>query len=751
MNKIYGIFLYTFIASAFFISCKPDLDNKWDPYEHPMSLVLMQNETNISYNGVFNASYIRAQKSTSATFTIKNTGADRLVISSIALSGEGADQFGIDTTSTDMTVSGRKSTTFDLICKPDSIGIKTSTVTINSNDPDHKAFTFTVSENGFNSFGTLLCDEGKLYNPQGIGVDADGNVYVADTGNNRIQKFAADGSFLSAWGTYGSAFNEYEYNMEELEDTAGQFSAPVGIAVSANGDNYVADYGNYRIQKFNGSGQYFTGWYCYIDSIYSNLKPGAIAIDSGGNVYIVSSGGYYDTPIIKFDPTGSLLTSWGGYGTGDGQFTGPSGVAVSGSNTVYVVDSSNYNIQKFSSDGAFISKWGSTGGSDGTFDVPISIALDSSENVYVGDHGRNDIQKFDSDGNFILKFGGDIEYPDGIALYNDTFVYVTDYLNDRIMIYNTAGVYQTKWETDKTGNGKLNGPNGIAVDSSGNIYVADTLNHRVQKFDFGRNFLGWWGYNGTSTGWHTSGAGASGSSDGQFNEPVGIAVDADDYIYVTDCGNNRVQKFNSIGVFQTKWGTYGTGDGQMSHPKGIAIDNSGSIYVADTWNNRIQQFDLTGLYLTKWGAYGWGEGQFNTPVDIAIGSAGNVYVADSYNRRIQIFDSAGNYLSQWVVWPDPRSDGINYYDPIGLSCPSGLEIDNTGNVYIVDEFNKILVIGPDGTLKVKWDNKIFGGVLTILESNSGGSRLTGIAMSPSGRMYMADFEKCLVIEFVPDL
>ena len=94
--------------------------------------------------------------------------------------------------------------------------------------------------------------------------------------------------------------------------------------------------------------------------------------------------------------------------------------------------------------------------------------------------------------------------------------------------------------------------------------------------------------------------GQQGTSNGRFNQPLGITVDfAGTAAYVTDSGNNRVQKFDLNGTFLTKWGTSGTGNGQFSAPYGIAIDSAGDVYVADTGNSRIQRFSPTGTFIAE--------------------------------------------------------------------------------------------------------------------------------------------------------
>ncbi|PYN82856.1 MAG: hypothetical protein DMD97_00165, partial [Candidatus Rokuibacteriota bacterium] len=104
----------------------------------------------------------------------------------------------------------------------------------------------------------------------------------------------------------------------------------------------------------------------------------------------------------------------------------------------------------------------------------------------------------------------------------------------------------------------------------------------------------------------------------------------------------RVQKFDASGTFLAAWGSSGSGNGQFGYPLGVATDASGNVYVADPYNFRIEKFDASGTFLTAWGSQGSGDGQFALPLSgfpwgVATDASGNVYVADKYNHRIQKF------------------------------------------------------------------------------------------------------------------
>ncbi len=182
-----------------------------------------------------------------------------------------------------------------------------------------------------------------------------------------------------------------------------------------------------------------------------------------------------------------------------------------------------------------------------------------------------------------------------------------------ILLPSDSYLYINKWGSKGSGNGQFVGPEGIAVDSSGNVYVSDNGNNRIQKFDNNGNFITKWDFKGSDVI--------------QLDKPEGIAVDSSHNVYVTDYSSNSIIKCDSNGKLITKWIT--------TNPEDIAIDKSGYVYVTDY--HGILKFDGNGKLITKWGSYGTSNGQFIGSGGIAINSSGYVYVTDGDNNRIQVF------------------------------------------------------------------------------------------------------------------
>ncbi|MGA7276106.1 MAG: hypothetical protein WBX14_14765 [Candidatus Udaeobacter sp.] len=261
--------------------------------------------------------------------------------------------------------------------------------------------------------------KGEFDSPVGIAVDPNGNVFVADTNNGRIEKFSPTGAFLDIIGTKGSG--------------QGQLGAPNGIAVDHAGNIYVADASNHRVQKLAADGKLIAEWNGPGGGFYG---PRRIAIGSDNSVYVVDQG---HTRVVKFSPDGQVLTVWGTKGTGDGQFDDPASVAVDPTaNKVYVADPRNKRIQVFDSDGKFLTKWivPEWGGPYGFED----LAIDSNNGrLYASSANINSVLIFDLNGNRVAaltpKPPDQLEGPSGLALSNRK-LYVVNMGGNHVSVIN---------------------------------------------------------------------------------------------------------------------------------------------------------------------------------------------------------------------------------------------------------------------------------------------------------------------------
>jgi sugar lactone lactonase YvrE len=256
-----------------------------------------------------------------------------------------------------------------------------------------------------NSQGTAA----RFASPTGVAVDGSGNVYVADQDNNRIRKIDVGGnvSTLAGSGTEGYA---------NSQGTAARFASPRGVAVDGSGNVYVADTRNNRIRKIDSGGNVTTlagsGTEGNADGQGTGASfyyPSGVAVDGSGNVYVTTS-----NRIRKIDVGGNVTTLAGsatGGGFADGQGTAArfgylNGVAVDGNGNVYVADTSNYKIRKIDVGGNVTTLAGSGiqsyvdgHGPSARFYNPYGVAVDGNGNVYVADYDSHQIRKITTSGN----------------------------------------------------------------------------------------------------------------------------------------------------------------------------------------------------------------------------------------------------------------------------------------------------------------------------------------------------------------
>jgi len=518
----------------------------------------------------------------------------------------------------------------------------------------------------------------------GIAVDARGNVYVTQSEGRTVQKFDSSGKFLNMWGSSGSGDGQFGASSVWVE-------SPLGVALDAEGNVFVADPCNKRIQEFDSSGHFITKW----EFREFRDGPRRIALDSSGNLYIclLGSEGYR---VHKFDPAGTALADWEIEGSSS-WLVRYHGIALGDDGSLYLADPDMPGIRKYDPSGKLLLKWGSQGMGPGEFLWPADIVTDSAGNVLVADCANRRVQKFNPSGELLEEWipprsrKGHFRSPRGVAVDSKGNVYVGDTDNYRVQKFDGDGGFLMEWPTIQLSNQPLNriqkfdDPWAVAVDRAGSVYVADRYSHRIQKFDPSGKFLGEWGSRG------------SGDGDGEFNEPCGIAVDASGNVYVADSGNHRIQKFDPSGKFLTKWGSPGEGPGRFQSPVAIAVDSSGNVYVADSgqFNNGLQKFDSSGKFLLQRLPKRFEERESLSIDAIAVAPSGHVFLVDGLNFCVRKFDSSGRLITKWGREGSGDGEfGFRRGDVIE-GGPRGIAVDVKGNVYFADpENNRIQKFRP---------------------------------------------------------
>jgi subtilase family serine protease/sugar lactone lactonase YvrE len=593
----------------------------------------------------------------------------------------------------------------------------------------------------------------ELNSPNGVAVDSLGNVYIADSGNDRVVKVDTSGVITTVAGSGDCCFNG-----DGGPATIAQLYYPTAVAVAA-GNLYIADTNNQRIRVVSPAGIITTlagngtGGYSGDGGAATSAEIGApygVAVDASGNLYIADSGNYR----VRMVSTSGIISTVAGKGTccysGDGaaatsaQLNSPSGVAVDAAGDLFIADRYNGRIREVAAGSGTITTVAGNGvygysgdGSAATraeFRYPEGVAVDAAGNLYIADSGNARIREVNSAGSAATLVGGAIgdgglgvfgvlDQPSGVVRDNAGNTYIADTNNNRVRMVAANGTIATVAGTGtsgSTGDGnaatsaQLNAPQGLAMDASGNLYIADTGNYLVRMVDTSGTITTVAG-NGKCCG-HTGDAGLA--TNAEIAAPYGLAVDASGNLYISDVDNNLVRKVDTSGNITTVAGngTYGySGDGgpatsaAMRDPWGLAVDASGNLYIADRYNLRIRMVSISGTITTVAGngncCYS-GDGGAATkaelyyPTGVAVDASGNLYIADIYNERVRqvangtISTLAGNGSYGY------SGDGGS---AIGASFryPYAISVDAAGNVAVVDQNNNaVRLLTPVGSQPV---------------------------------------------------
>jgi sugar lactone lactonase YvrE len=558
----------------------------------------------------------------------------------------------------------------------------------------------------------------RFFTPNGIAVDSTGTLIVADTSNHTVRKITPGGVVTTFVGTAGVPGASDGYRPTAV------FNMPHGIAAGPAADIYVADSENHTIRRINHDGIVTTvagaaltpGTANGVGTTARFNRPLSLAVDAAGNVYVADTSNH---AIRKISANGDVTTLAGvagsfGYADGTGaaaRFGFPTSIELAPDGKLYVADWGNELIRTVTMSGVVATVAGDRGvrghadgrGSAARFTTAYDIAVGADGIAYVADTFNYSIRKITGDLVTTLagapNRGANIDgpasvarftYPYGIVAAPDGTLFVTDgglgtpirRVSPSGVVTTFAGSYAEAGSADGPGAAaRFRGASALALGPNGVLYVADTLNHTVRAI--------------TPDGEVSTVAGAAGqngfangpAADARFDEPAGIAVDAEGNVFVSDRWNRVIRRITPNGTVSTLAGTYNT-------PGGLAFDSSGYLYVADTAGAAVFVIAPNGAIsrLAGEGTHGFADGvgeaaRFSNPTALALDSTNNVYVSDMGNGRIRKITPAGGvttiagegYEAGVVLGPLPGSlNGVHGIavlpgQPLRLAVPDAFE------------------------------------------------------------------------------
>jgi sugar lactone lactonase YvrE len=509
-------------------------------------------------------------------------------------------------------------------------------------------------------------DEARFAEPEGIALDSDGNLYIADTDNNTIRVLTLSTGMVAT--VAGSP------DRSELADGIGQdaaFFRPRALRIDSAGNVFVADSLNLALRKVvPATGQVTT---------LANFEgvPQGIAFD--GDDVLVSVSGHSSTSenrIVRVTPAGKVSTVAGsadlaGYADGPGAsalFDSPAGLWRDGSE-ILIADTGNFVIRALSLEDGTVSTYAgaqSRGSEDGTgtearFNAPQGLAADDV-NAYVADTGNQTIRQID------LETGA---------------------------VKTLAGTQGKPGDADgHASSARFHGPQGLALDRGHRVlYVADTINRRIRQIEL-------------DTGAVNTPSWERGPSVRSLDAPSGLALDGGK-LYVTDSTDNVVVavdlKAGKISDFAGSWGVVGSADGVGSEasfhaPTGIAADGQGSLFVVDRLGCTVRKIEiatatvstLAGIPGTCGSTDGAGShASFSVPFGITANDLGDLFVADTNNNTIRHVKASNATVTTPIG--ATRAFGVELGAlPAQLSQPSAVCLTTTGGLLIVSE-NAVLL------------------------------------------------------------
>jgi sugar lactone lactonase YvrE len=556
----------------------------------------------------------------------------------------------------------------------------------------------------------------QLYNPSGLAVDSANNLFIADSGNNRIRKVTLPNDTITTIAGNGTA----SWTGDNGPASAATLNNPQGLGLDSSGNLYIADSGNQIIRKITtatgsittvaGSGvQGNSGDGSPATSAQVQLNtPMGVAVDALLNIYI-SDTGNNKIRVVRSGIMGTIAGNGQAGFSGDGNLAtlaslnAPIAVAVDTTQAIYFTDSKNFRVRKITPNGVIVT----LAGGGGPVSTPSGIAVDPNNNLYIGDSSSYHLLKYTPSGSSTIVAGNGLRYylgdngpaaaaqfvqPQGIALDpSGLIVYIADRGEARIRKFQGGTISTPPGATAL-------GPAGVVADASQNLYIADAAGNEVLRVAAGTGAVTLVAGTGT--------AGSSGdngiATSAQLNQPSGVLLDSAGNIYIADTGNNRIRKINAAGIITTIVGISGaplfTGDGglatnaSVNQPAGLAMDSAGDLFIADTGNNRIRKVNPAGIITTVAGngsnSYSGDGGPATSagivsPHGIAVDTRGNLFIPDFSSRIRRVSISGFITTIAGTSTPGYSGDGGPALSA-QLGQPWGIAVDMGFNLFVSD-------------------------------------------------------------------